>query len=122
MNLKHLPCLLMTCWLTDFFSNLDSGLDSVPGLRKIAAAEVIHLFSFLFLLFIFDHSLSVPLLTAAVSAELIVSKGLIDYLTQLTFFFPLNLAFFMNFLVVVFTFYFSILKLVLPQTLAVNYN
>lgn len=35
--------LLMSCWLTDFFSNLDSGLDSVLGLRKIAAAEVVHL-------------------------------------------------------------------------------
>lgn len=43
MDLKFLPSLLMTCWLTDFLSNMDSGLDSVPGLRKIAAAEVINL-------------------------------------------------------------------------------
>lgn len=58
MNLRYLPSLLMTSWLTDFFSNLDSGLDSVPGLRKIAAAAVVHLFMlyFLFLLFICDHT------------------------------------------------------------------
>lgn len=57
----------------------------------------------------------------APSAGLIVSKQQIDYLTQLKHTHT-RLVLFMNFLVVVFTFYFRSLKLILPQTLQVNYN
>lgn len=63
----------------------------------------------------------------APSAGLIVSKQQIDYLTQLKHAHThahthTRLVLFMNFLVVVFTFYFRSLKLILPQTLQVNYN
>lgn len=44
MNLKYLPFLLMAYWLIDFFSNLDSGLDSVFGWKKNVAAAVVHLY------------------------------------------------------------------------------
>lgn len=76
MDIEFLSSLLMTCWLTDFFSNMDSGLDSVPGLRKIAAAEVTHSCIFNCSSFLF---VIIRLSTAAVSTGLIVSKGQMNY-------------------------------------------
>lgn len=113
--------VLLACWFL-FQSGFRFGFSAWTE-ENCSSRSCSFMFSFLFLLFICDNSFSLPLPTAAVSAGLIVSKGQIDYFTWLSFFFfPLSLALFMNFRIVVFTFYFRSHKLVLPQTLAINYN
>lgn len=80
MNLQPLPSALMMCWLTDLFSNPVSRLDSVSGLRNVAAtAAVVHYFFFFIPPFYLWSALILSSPWWSPKCRLIVSKQQIDH-------------------------------------------